>query len=63
MFLLWLLLALSMVSMVVTTMGMVVRLLLLEFGLEAFIIGRNCWRVRGSDTLILAVTLLTCQPI
>ena len=54
MFLLWLLLALSMVSIVVTTMGRVVRSLL-EFGLEAFI-GRNCWKVRGSDTLIL-VTL------
>ena len=60
MFLLWLLLALSMAaSMVVTTIGRVVNNLL-EFGLFAFI-GNNCWKLSGSDTLILVT--LTCQPL
>ena len=57
-FLLWLLLALSMmsmVSMVVTTIGRVVSSLV-EFELVAFI---GCWKVCGSDTLILVT--LTCQ--
>ena len=59
-FLLWLLLALSMVStvsMVVTTIGRVVSNLV-ESGLVAFI---GCWKDSGSDTLILVTR--TCQPL
>ena len=59
-FLLWLLLALSMVStvsMVETTIGRVVSNLV-ESGLVAFI---GCWKDSGSDTLILVTR--TCQPL
>ena len=56
-FLLWLLLALSMVSMLVTTIGRVVVNNLLELiGLVPFIVG--CRKLSGSDTLILVT--LTC---
>ena len=56
MFLLWLLLALSMWSMLVTTKGrVVVNTLPFEFGLDAFI-GRNCCKVLGPETLMILVS-------
>ena len=62
MFLLWLLLALSMWSMLVTTKGRVgVNTLLFEFGLDAFI-GRNCCKVLGPETLMILVTLELVTP-
>ena len=62
MFLLWLLLALSMWSMLVTTKGRVeVNSLPFEFGLDAFI-GRNCCKVLGPETLMILVTLELVTP-
>ena len=62
MFLLWLLLALSMWSMLVTTKGRVeVNILPFEFGLDAFI-GRNCCKVLGPETLMILVTLELVTP-
>ena len=62
MFLLWLLLALSMWSMLVTTKGRVVdNTLPFEFGLDAFI-GRNCCKVLGPETLMIQVTLELVTP-
>ena len=62
MFLLWLLLALSMWSMLVTTKGRVVfNTLPFEFGLDAFI-GRNCCKVLGPETLMILVTLELVTP-
>ena len=62
MFLLWLLLALSMWSMLVTTKGrLVVSTLPFEFGLDAFI-GRNCFKVLGPETLMIQVTLELVTP-
>ena len=63
MFLLWLLLALSMWSMLVTTKGRVVdNTLTFEFGLDAFI-GRNCCKVLGPETLMILVTLELVTPL
>ena len=62
MFLLWLLLALSMWSMLVTTKGRVEdNTLPFEFGLDAFI-GRNCCKVLGPETLMIQVTLELVTP-
>ena len=61
-FLLWLLLALSMWSRLVTTKGRVVdNTLPFEFGLDAFI-GRNCCKVLGPETLMILVTLELVTP-
>ena len=61
-FLLWLLLALSMWSMLVTTKGRVVfNTLPFEFWLDAFI-GRNCCKVLGPETLMILVTLELVTP-
>ena len=63
MFLLWLLLALSMWSTLVTTKGRVVdNTLPFEFGLDAFI-GRNCCKVLGPETLMIQVTLELVTPL
>ena len=63
MFLLWLLLALSMWSTLVTTKGRVVdNTLPFEFGLDAFI-GRNCCKVLGPETLMILVTLELVTPL
>ena len=62
MFLLWLLLALSMWSTLVTIKGRVVdNTLPFEFGLDAFI-GRNCCKVLGPETLMIQVTLELVTP-